>query len=86
MIVSALGLVLLFGLHRSSCSTGRGDPDARPVSEYNQVGNAMPQAAEDRRQTVVGPQENAVESSLLPMLIGGLVLIVLAMVIVAIIV
>ncbi len=46
----------------------------------------MPQAAEDRRQTVLGPQENAVESSLLPMLIGGLVLIVLAMVIVAIIV
>ncbi len=46
----------------------------------------MPQAAEDRRQTVLGPQENPVESSLLPMLIGGLVLIVLAMVIVAIIV
>lgn len=46
----------------------------------------MPQPAEDRNHTVAGLQEGATDSSLLPMLIGGLVLIVLSMIVVAILV
>lgn len=45
----------------------------------------MSQSTEDHKQPLISLREGATESSLLPMLIGGLVLIVLAMVIVAII-
>ena len=41
----------------------------------------MSQPTEDHKQPVISLREEATESSLLPMLIGGLVLIVLAIVI-----
>ncbi len=46
----------------------------------------MSQVTENHRRTIASPQEEATESSLLPMLIGGLVLMILAMVVVALIV